>query len=66
MKIKDLPKDSSLAGVKFKAPNGIIGIWCSQWQKGIWYKKDIHDTQVFPLLVDSLEEALEFDVLEAK
>lgn len=64
-KIKDLPKNESLRGVKFNDPKtGITGYWYSQWIKGIWWKKDMKSTFIFPLCLDDLKEALEFDVLE--
>ncbi len=63
--IKDLPIDMNLRGVKFRDPKtGIIGYWYSQWIKGIWYKIDMKDTQVFPLSMDDLTEALAFEVIE--
>jgi hypothetical protein len=65
MKIKDLPKDTDLRGVKFYDPKTkITGFWFSQWVKGIWWKLDMKSTQVFPLCLDDLTEALEFDVIE--
>ena len=71
-KIKDLPKNINLRGVKFHDPKtGTTGFWYSQWdykggKAGIWYKTDMKSGQVFPLFLDKLEEALEFEVLEAK
>ena len=69
MKIKDLPGNISLGGVRFKTPDGTIGYWVSQWgyeggKAGIWYKKDRYATRVFPLFLNDIKEALEFDVLE--
>lgn len=70
MKIKDLPLDIDLRGVKFHDPKTkTTGCWYSQWgypdgKAGIWWKKNMEDTQVFPLFLDNLEEALEFDVVE--
>ena len=61
--INDLPPNQSLGGVKFKHPEtGEICIWHSQWQKGIWYKKNIKDSQVFPLFVEDLKESLKFEL----
>lgn len=63
--INDLPDDISLGGVKFKHPEtGEVCIWSSQWEKGVWYKKNKDDTQIFPLFVDKLEDALKFEVIE--
>ena len=62
MKIKDLDPKKSLEGVKFKHPEtGEVCIWKSQWQRGVWYKKDETSNQVFPLVVEKLEDALEFE-----
>lgn len=70
MKIKDLPEHKNLEGVKFYDPiTGTTGYWFSQWgykdgKAGIWYKKDLGSTRVFPLFLDKLEEALEFNVVK--
>lgn len=64
MKIKDLPKNQSLCGVKVKTPCGKIGKWKSQWDKGVWL--DCNDTnEVTPIFVDALSETLEWEVIEA-
>jgi hypothetical protein len=64
MKIKDLPGKTNLRGVRFIYPaNGETYIWFSQWDKGVWGKKDLKDTQVFPLFVKDLHEALEWEVV---
>jgi hypothetical protein len=71
-KIKDLPADINLRGVKFHdRKTGTKGYWFSQWgyedgKAGIWYKKDIKSGAVFPLFLDNLQEALEFEVIEPK
>lgn len=67
-RIKDLNPNESLSGVRFKH-NGAKWYWYSQWgypdgKAGIWCKKDMKDTQVFPIFLDKLEEALEFEVVE--
>jgi len=67
MKIKELPGYTNLRGVKFKHPEtGEICIWYSQWLKGVWYKKpnDSNLNKVYPLCLDDLKEALEFEVVE--
>ena len=38
--------------------------WASQWQKGVWGKKDLKSERLFPLFVENLEEALEWEVVE--
>ncbi len=64
MKLKDLPKNQPLGGVRFRHPDGDIYFWHSQWQKGVWGKKSLTDEQVFPLHVDNLSDALEWEVAE--
>ena len=72
MKIKDLPKNQSLEGVQFKHPHTHeTVIWFSQWgylppnKAGIWFKKinDPNPAQIYPLPLDDLKEALEFEVI---
>jgi len=69
-KIKDLPPNASLGGIRFRDPKtGTVGYWSSQWgypdgKAGIWYRTDPKSTQVFPLFLDDLKEALEFEVIE--
>jgi len=69
-KIKDLPPSTDLGGLKFRDPQtGTVGYWVSQWgypegKAGVFYKTDPKSTKIFPLFLDKLEEALEFEVLE--
>ena len=71
-KIKDLPEDINLRGVKFYDPKTKTrGYWFSQWgyengKAGIFWKKDMKSTQIFPLFLDDLKESLEFYVVEEK
>lgn len=68
-KIKDLPKDTNLWGVKFYDPKtGTKGFWYSQWgyengKAGVWWKKDMKSGSIFPLFLDNLKESLEFEVM---
>lgn len=68
-RIKDLDLTKSLGGVKFKHPQtGETCIWQSQWgypegKAGVWYKTDPNSTRIFPLCLDKLEQALEFEVV---
>ena len=65
MKIKDLPENISLRGTRFIYPrDGKPYYWSSQWQKGVWAKKKMDSKQLFPLFVNNLEEALEWEVSE--
>ena len=65
MKIKEICDDRSLGGLKFKHPEtGEAVFWHSQWEKGIWYRKDDASSRVYPLFVEKLEDALEFEVIE--
>ena len=60
-KIKDLPGNQSLRGVKFYLPGTKKAVYFySQWGCGVWYKKNMESSDVFPLQLDKLEEALEF------
>jgi len=65
-KIKDLPGNQSLRGVKFYLPGTKNAVYYySQWwhpndKSGVWYKKTMESSDVFPLQLDKLEEALEF------
>lgn len=63
--INDLNPKAGLGGLKFKHPvTGGICIWESQWAKGVWYKKNPQDAQIFPLFVEDLKEALDWEVIE--
>jgi len=70
LKIKDLPENASLGGVKFHDPTtGTTGYWFSQWgypngKAGVWWKPDMNSGAIFPLFLDNLEQTLEWDVLE--
>ena len=70
MKIKDLPPNKSLTGVRFYDPKtGTVGYWSSQWgypppgKAGVWYKVKLTDSRVHPMFLDQLQEALEFEVV---
>ena len=64
MKIKDMPGNGSLGGLRFKHPEtGETCIWMSQWgypngKAGVFYRKDANSTQIFPLPLDDMTEAL--------
>jgi hypothetical protein len=70
MKIKDLPDNTNLGGIKFHDPKtDTTGYWYSQWDyneggAGVFYKEHMESTRIFPLCLNSLKEALEFDVIE--
>lgn len=62
--INDLPKTQSLGGVRFRYPgDGQVYHWVSQWQKGVWGKKDPSSGQIFPLFCEDIKEALEWEVV---
>lgn len=63
MKIKDLKTDISLEGIKVRTSTGQVGYWKSQWSKGVWLNEKIGDTKVVPAFVESLEECLDWEVL---
>lgn len=64
MKIKDLPLDKSLKGVRFIYPgDGEKYYWASQWSKGVWGKLHPDEERVFPLFVEDIQEALKWEVV---
>ena len=66
-KIKDLPGNINLEGVRFIYPRtGEKYYWFSQWEKGVWGKKSMDSGQIFPLFVDDLKETLQWEVVEDK
>lgn len=65
MKIKDLPENSTLNNIRFIYPgDGQAYYWTSQWQKGIWGKKDLNSGQIFPLFVENIRDALEWKIAD--
>jgi hypothetical protein len=65
MKIKDLPKNISLEGIRFIYPlDGKPYYWTSQWNKGVWGKTSLSDNQIYPLFVNELEDVLEWEVVK--
>jgi hypothetical protein len=68
MKIKDSPDTTgSLQNLPFKHPEtGEKVYWFSQWGKGIWVKKDLTSEQTFPIFVNDIQEALEFEVFDTE
>lgn len=66
MKIKDLPPDTNMGGIKVKTTSGQIGYWRSQWNKGVWLIDKPGDTKTHPVFVDDLKEVLEWEVLTDK
>jgi len=64
MKLKDLPANQSLGGVRFRYPkDGQLYYWLSQWEKGVWGKKDMGSERIYPLFCENLSEALEWEVV---
>jgi len=64
--INDLDSNKSLGGVKFKHPEtGETCIWHSQWEKGVWYKKDLTSNQLFIIHLENLTDSLKFEVIES-
>ena len=65
MKIKDLPEDTDLRHVQFTFPgDGKKYYWYSQWNKGVWGKTSPGDSRMYPLCINDLEEALEWEVVD--
>ena len=63
MKIKDLPDNINLGSVIVRTPEGKIGYWKSQWNKGIWLSNG-KDDRIHPVFVSSIQDALEWEVIE--
>lgn len=65
MKIKDLPKNKNLRNIKFQHPITKEACYLeSQWNSGIWYKKDPKNSnEVFPLFLDDLQDVLELEIV---
>ncbi len=60
-RIRDLPDGVSLAGVRFLYPgDGQSYCWVSQWSRGVWGRKQLGDSQLYPLFVETLEECLDW------
>lgn len=68
MKVKDLPKETNMGGLKVRTPEGEEGWWESQWPKGVWLSKVLPGTpgprQVHPIFVTDLRECMEWDIIE--
>lgn len=68
MKIKDLPKGTSLGGVKVLTPTGEVGYWKSQWgypdgKAGVWLGADpVKGGKIVPIFLNKLEETLEWEI----
>jgi hypothetical protein len=75
MKIKNLPPQTNMTGIKIKIPDGHpeydsnTGYWVSQWgypdgKAGVWLKKNLNETRIYPIFLDKLDEVLEWDVAD--
>ena len=63
MKIKDLPQNIPLEGIRFIYPkDNKPYYWFSQWDKGVWGKEDMESGSIHPLFVDDLKDVLEWEV----
>lgn len=64
-KIKDLPPNTNMGGIKVKTPDGKVGYWASQWHKGIWLSA--HPTgggKIYPQFINDLQECLEWELAD--
>lgn len=64
-KIKDLPKNTNLGEIRVKTPLGVVGIWKSQWAKGVWLS-DGESNRIYPQFVNDLKDCMEWEVTEEK
>ncbi len=73
MKLKELPKETNLRGVRFKVPKGHFecplkyAYWWSQWgysdgKAGVWCKESLNDTKVYPIFLDKLSDAQDWEI----
>jgi hypothetical protein len=72
MKVKDLPKDTQLVGVKVRIPKQFQAMYSgpkgpmvifSSWNQGIWLKKSMIDSKIYPLCMDP-KNLLDFTVVK--
>lgn len=61
--IKDLPKGTNLDGIRVKTPNGVIGLWRSQWIKGVWLTVE-GSGRIYPQFVDELKDCRNWEITE--
>lgn len=64
MKIKDLPPKDSVGGLRVQTPTGVVGLWRSQWAKGVWLS-DGESGNIYPQFVEKLADALEWEVVDS-
>lgn len=77
MKVRELPPTENLHGKLIKIPltgeanpnNLKHGYWESQWgypdgKAGIWFKKSMNDTRLYPVFLDKLKDCLDWDVIQ--
>lgn len=63
--INDLPEGVTLDCVRFIYPgDGQAYYWVSQWDKGVWGKKNPADKEMFPLQVNDLRECLKWELAD--
>ena len=64
MKIKNLPRNTQLRGIKFKHPDTEkTCVWWSSWNRGVWYKNHENDLELHIIEVNDIKDALEFEVV---
>ena len=64
-RIKDLPFNTNLGGIKVKTTDGTIGVWKSQWLKGVWlHVEGEREGKITPIFVEDLKETLEWEIIE--
>lgn len=63
MTIGSIKMDAGLHGVRFIYPgDGLPYYWFSQWDGGVWGKKDMGSGQLFPLFVADLRLCLRWEL----
>ncbi len=63
MKIKDLPDETNLVGMKVKVSDELTAYWRGQWSGGVFLSKD-KDTKMFPYTLQTKEEYLDWEIVD--
>lgn len=65
MTIRDLPSGTKMEDVQFINPyDNEKYWWISQWDRGVWGKKDKSSSTITPIFVEDLSEVLDWEVVQ--
>ena len=70
-RLKDLPKDKQLVGLKIKIPKDKRTLTdysdkmyiYSGWNKGLWLKKKMEDQRIFPYFFESFDDIKDLEII---